>query len=105
MAIAIGDDIGLPRDELDRLASLEPHLGESFEADKAAASRYLQVGEALIERLPARPQRSAREQTAVETLHRQLRATRLAFLRRDAPRPYGQLTDDVRRFVRVEVLV
>jgi thioesterase DpgC len=109
MAIAIGDEVGLPRDELERFSNLEPGssstFGESFEADSSAASRIFRSGQGLIDRLPPRPKRNEPEQSAAEALLAQLRAIRLAFLRRYAPRLYAQLTDDLRRFVRVEELV
>ena len=100
-----GEDAGLPRHELERFSDLEPSLGDSFESDASAASRYFLAGQALIDRLPARPYRSDPEQKAAETLQSQMRSARLAFLRRHAPRLYAKLTDDLRAFVRVEELV
>jgi thioesterase DpgC len=105
MAIAIGDDVGLPRVELERLGEIEPGWGQSYEADARAASRFLLAGQALVDRLPPRPERSAKEQTAAETLQSQLRTTRVAFLRRHAARLYAQLTDERHTFLRVEDLV
>jgi enoyl-CoA hydratase/carnithine racemase len=105
MAIAIGGDVGLSKDELDRFAQLEPGFGQSFEVDSGAASRFFGAGQALVDRLPRRPRRTEREQEAAEAIHQQLRVTRIAFLRRYAARLYMQLTDDMRSFVRVEELV
>jgi (3,5-dihydroxyphenyl)acetyl-CoA 1,2-dioxygenase len=100
MAIAIGDE------ELERFAALEPlQFGQSFEADAQAASRFFQAGQTLIDRFPPRPQRSETEQATVQALSKQVRATRIGFLRRHASRLYGQLTDELRTFVRVEELV
>ena len=100
-----GEDAGLPRNELERFSELEPHLGDSFESDTGAASRYFLAGQALIDRLPPRPQRTGSQQRAVETLQGQLRTKRLALLRQYAPRLYSKLTDELRSFVRVEELV
>lgn len=99
------EDAGLPRQELERFSELEPRLGDSFESDASAASRYFVAGQALIDRLPPRPHRSEPEQKAAESLLNQLRSGRLAFLRRHAPRLYAKLTDDLRAFVRAEELV
>src|ERR1051326_4773332 len=105
MAIAIRDDAGLPRDELDRLSALEPRFGQSFESDTALATRYFAGAQLLIDRLPPRPRRSEAAQAAIEGLTAQLRAVRLGFLRHHAARLYMRLTDELRTFVRVEDLV
>jgi thioesterase DpgC len=116
MAIAIGDDVldgaGLPREELNRLAGLEPAFAPAgwadrdiFERDALAATRFLQAGQAILERLPSRPRRTASEEAAAEALTHHLRQVRLDFLRRYAGTLYAQLTDDRRRFVRIEDLV
>src|SRR5260370_17010374 len=105
MAIAIGEDVGLSKDEVDRFTQLEPSFGQSFEVDASAASRFFLAGQVLIDRLPPRPRRSEREQSAAEAIHQQLRETRLAFLRPYVARLYMQLTDEMRSFVRVENLV
>src|SRR6195256_4374056 len=111
MAIAIRDDAlasaGLPRADLDTLADLEPRFTstENFEGDIVAASRFFQAGQALLERLPLRPKRSADEQVAADALIQYLRQVRIAFLRRHAAALYAQLTNERRDFVRVEDLV
>ena len=100
MAIAIGDE------ELEHFSKLEPsQFGQSFEADVDAATRYLQAGQELLERLPARPRRSEDEQAAAERLNGQLRATRVSFLHHHASRLYTELTAGLRTFVRVEDVV
>jgi (3,5-dihydroxyphenyl)acetyl-CoA 1,2-dioxygenase len=116
MAIAIGDDVlggvGLPQAELERLAQLEvvfppPSTASrvSLLADAQAASRFLDAGRALLERLPPRPRRSVREQAAAEALNAILREARTRFMRTYAPLLYEQLTSDLSTFVRVEELV
>src|SRR5258708_21133120 len=95
MAIAIREDalagVGLPRDEVDRLLHLEPEFGpsttvdgEGFARDSVAASRFFQAGQALLERLPTRPDRSPHEQAAADALNQYLRQVRIGFLRRHA---------------------
>src|SRR5260221_12723438 len=116
MAIAIREDalasVGLPRDEVDRLSQLEPEFGppttvngEGFERDAQAASRFFQTGQALLERLPMRPDRSADEQAAADALIEDLRQVRIGFLRRHPGTLYAQRTNDRSDFVRVGTLV
>ncbi len=107
MAIAVADDVGFSRADLDFFAALNPitRFGQSFETDSRAAARFFASGQQLIDRLPARPSRSTSEQAAAEALHAELRATRIAFLRRYAAALYAQLTNGRRKFVRIEELV
>ena len=105
MAIALRADVGLPRDELERFAQLEPTFGASLATDSQAASRFFGAGQALLERLPARPRRSAAEAAAAEALKTDLRQARIGFLRRHAGALYAQLTHELSQFVRVEDLV
>jgi thioesterase DpgC len=99
--------VGFSTDELGRFQELDPAhaFSNTFEPDAQKAGRFFAAGQALIDRLPARPRRSAEEQAAAEALHRQLRATRIGFLRRHAVAVYDALTDRRERFVRVEQLV
>jgi (3,5-dihydroxyphenyl)acetyl-CoA 1,2-dioxygenase len=116
MAIAIADaaleSAGLPRGEVEYFARLDPNFAgaaavsaEALRADGVAASRFFRAGQALIDRLPPRAQRSATEQAVAETLRGHLRATRIRFLRSYAAELYAELTDHLRKFVRVEDLV
>ena len=116
MAIAIRDDAlagaGLPRDDVDQLSQLEPDFppatsisDEGFEPAAQAASRFFQAGEALLERLPPRPKRSADEEAAADALIKYLREVRIRFLRHHAGALYARLTRDRRHFVRIEDLV
>jgi len=111
MAIASGDPalagMGWSTEELASFDALEPRFTDSasFDADADALTKYVRVGQALIDRLPARADRSEREQAAASAMHAELRSARTAFLRRHAARVYDALTDDRRRFVRIEDLV
>src|ERR1700694_4886251 len=111
MAIALRDDLlegaGLARADLDQLSRLEPNFPSAlsttpaeFDRDARAASRFFQTGQALLDRLPPRPQRSAREQAAAEALLTHLRQARIRFLRPYAALLYADLTHDRRDFVR-----
>jgi len=104
MAIASG--VGWSADELDGFARLEPAFTpQRFDADVQAASRYFQAGQALLDRLPQRGARSEGEQAAAAALHQALRKVRTAFLRRYAAGVYAALTDDCRRFMRIDDLL
>jgi (3,5-dihydroxyphenyl)acetyl-CoA 1,2-dioxygenase len=105
MAIAIRDDVGLPRDEVERFSKLEPSFGGSLADDSRAARRFFGAGQALLERLPARARRSPAEESAADALKGRLRDARLGLLRRHAAGLYAQLTRDLSQFVRVEDLV
>jgi thioesterase DpgC len=116
MAIALSDTAlaasGLPRDALESWAVSEPSFArrsdaslESMRADTPAAVDFFQAGQALLDRLPARPARSPAEQSAAEELHAALRTIRGRFLRSYVELLYLELTDDLGRFVRVEDLV
>src|SRR5438128_6877431 len=116
MAIASREDVlegaGLPREDLDHLARMEPQLAppqstdqEAFERDTLAVTGFFAAGRTIMERLPTRPLRSAGEQAAANALNEYLRQVRVGFLRRHAGTLYGHLTNDLRDFVRVEDLV
>jgi thioesterase DpgC len=82
-----------------------PDTTASFDAAVDAGSMVFQSGQKLIDRLPPRVARTATEQAAAEALHARLRAARLRFLRRWTPVLYRDLTDTMRRLLRVEQLV
>src|SRR5437016_4032789 len=111
MAIASRADVlegaGLPREDLDHLARMEPQFAppqstyqEAFERDTLAATDFFAAGRTIIERLPTRPLRSAGEQVAANALNEYLREVRVGFLRRHAGALYDQLTNNLRDFVR-----
>src|SRR5687767_8660676 len=103
---------GLPVGEVKRWQAGEPALPapgggrpETLEADRRAAGRFFAEGDALLRRLPAKPDRTAAEQRAAEALLDALRSGRERFLRAYAEPIYARLTDDYRRFVRATDLV
>src|SRR5215831_8975996 len=104
MAIDVPDGVWFSRADLDGFSQLDPgaSFGRSMQSDRLAASEFFAAGQGLLDRLPARPDRSAAEQTAAEALQQRLRDTRIRFLRRHAAEVYAGLTDQRRRFVRVE---
>jgi len=81
-----------------------PVAGGDFAADAAAFSAYWRDAAMRLSRLPPKPKRDAAAHEQAETLKREAREARFAFLRRHAATLYDQLTDGRRKFVRVEAL-
>lgn len=73
-------------------------LGD-FAADAAASSHYFTLSQSLLERLPAKPKRDAREAAAARTLLHGGRAARERFLARHVVTLYDRLTAARSRFV------
>jgi thioesterase DpgC len=89
---------------MDQLAPIE-RASADFTADCARFSRYWEASAALLARLPAKPARNADEARAAESIKREARAARSAFLSAHAAEVYDRLTRNRSRFVRVEELV
>src|SRR5215217_4368816 len=88
---------GLSGAEVERWRAARPDYSalaapsrETWERDRAAASEYWTLGEALLERLPPKPRRAEREQAAAETLQEALRDARTRFLRAYAEPVYAE---------------
>jgi thioesterase DpgC len=97
--------VGLPREEAVAWQAAAPELSGSFEEDSTAATEFLTQGEGLLHRLPMRPRRTEREQTAASAIADALSVARTRFLRRHAEAVYGVLTDDFATELRDEQLV
>ncbi len=82
-----------------------PPVTMDFEKDAQAFSRYWAEGLAALDRMPAKPGRSADEQTAAETVLAAGRRARMRFLERHAPEVYRNITDNHTRFLRVHALL
>jgi thioesterase DpgC len=103
---------GLPGAEVERWTAAQPGFPpvmatsrETWERDRAAATEYFALGEALLRRLPLKPRRGEREQQAAAVLQERLRDTRTSFLRAYAEPVYAELTGGYQQFVRAEELV
>ena len=81
-----------------------PALSGNFGADGPAYSDYWGEGLAKLDNMPPRRDRSAAQQSEVEAILQEARKARVAFLSVHAERIYRDLTDDFRRFRRVEDL-
>ncbi|MFZ5780881.1 MAG: enoyl-CoA hydratase/isomerase family protein [Pseudomonadota bacterium] len=81
-----------------------PVAGGDFAADAAAFSAYWRDAAMRLSRLPPRPKRDPVAREQAETLKREAREARFAFLRRHAAALYDRLTDGRRKFVRIEAL-
>src|SRR5215470_7081655 len=93
--VALLEGVGLGREDVQTWSTSEPTYEPpaGWSEDAARLSQYAQTGQALLGKLPSRPSRSEREQSAAEALHAQLRAARVGFLRRHAGALYAALTD------------
>jgi thioesterase DpgC len=76
-----------------------------FAADTAAFSGLWRDAAERLARLPAKPNRDAAQHDAAEMLKQAAREARFAFLRRHARTLYDRITDNRRKFVRIERLV
>jgi thioesterase DpgC len=82
-----------------------PRAGGDYVADAALLRRFWQRGDALLRRLPQKPQRSASEAAEAASILASLRDARERFCAAHAVTLYRALTDDFSRFLRVEALV
>jgi len=82
-----------------------PQLSGSFEADAQAACEFLVQGQARLQRLPARPQRTDGEQTAADAVADTLNAARERFLGAHVEAVYAALTGEFAAQPRAEQLV
>jgi (3,5-dihydroxyphenyl)acetyl-CoA 1,2-dioxygenase len=96
---------GLARADVDEWLAAEPAAARDYDFDRERFCEFARQAARLVERLPQRPRRSAREQTAVAAIHEHTRAARKRFLARHADAVYDALTERRSRFVRVERLV
>jgi thioesterase DpgC len=103
-ARALLERVGLPTETARSWLAGEPPLRGEFAVDAAEFSQFWQRGAALLARLPKTPRRNAGERAAGALIRRVDRDARERFLDRHAETLYRQLTDDLRRFVRIEDL-
>ena len=82
-----------------------PAAVSSYEVDRIAYSRYWELDRDLLANLPRPPARNEAERLAAARLLEAGRQTRRRFMAAHALDVYRALTDDMRRFVRVERLV
>ena len=103
---------GLPEDQVQRWRAAQPTFPvpdaatrHSLPGHAQDATRFFQLGESLLGRLPARSRRGDREQAAAESINEALRDVRARFMRSFGEPVYSELTDGYQRFLRVEELV
>ena len=82
-----------------------PVAGDDFAADAARFSAFWRTTQQRLGRLPAKPKRDKAAFDLAESLKQAARDARFAFLRRHAATLYDRLTDNRRKFVRIEQLV
>jgi thioesterase DpgC len=96
---------GLPAETATAWLAGHPSLGGNFAADAEEFSQFWQRGAALLAKLPKTPGRNADQRAGGALIRRVDRDARERFLDRHAETLYRRLTDDLRRFVRIEDLV
>ncbi len=102
---ALLERAGLPAETTTAWLAGQPSLGGNFAADAAEFSTFWQRAAALLGKLPKTPGRNADQRAAGALIRRVDRDARERFLDRHAETLYRRLTDDLRRFVRIEDLV
>jgi len=90
---------------MDTVVSMPVPAGGDFTADTAAFTAFWREQAGRLARLPAKDKRTAGQQAEAEALLKAARDSRFAFLRVHARTLYDRLTDNKRKFVRVEKLV
>ena len=90
---------------MDAVISAPVAANGGFEADAAVFSAFWRNTRERLRRLPAKPQRDAAAAATAEALKQAARDARFTFLRAHARTLYDRLTDERRKFVRVERLV
>src|SRR5687767_5509918 len=75
-----------------------------YAADIAAFSAFWRTGASELRRLPPKPRRNEAETASAETIKHRGRIARYAFLARHARTLYDKLTDQRRKFVRIDRL-
>lgn len=89
---------------MDGMAPAPVAASGDFAADVAAFSAYWRDTAERLSRLPAKPKRDATTYDAAENLKQAAREARFVFLRCHARTLYDRLTDNRRKFVRIERL-
>jgi (3,5-dihydroxyphenyl)acetyl-CoA 1,2-dioxygenase len=107
-ARAVLEGAGLPTETVSawlavRPATAVPTAGD-YPSDAADLTSFSRRGDELLARLPKKPGRGAAERTADALIRNAGRAARERFLSRHVETLYRLLTDDFRRFVRVDDL-
>jgi thioesterase DpgC len=86
-------------------AKAEPAATGDFGEDLAVHGAFWRDGDALLRRLPAKPERSPADAAAATTVLAAARRSRERFLAAHAARLYDRLTEGRSRFLRLEELV
>lgn len=90
---------------MNSVVALPISAGGDFAADRAKFAAYWQQSADRLSRLPPKPQRDAAAHDIAEIIKQAARDARFIFLRRHASALYDRLTDNRRKFVRLERLV
>src|SRR5262249_2013336 len=103
--ISLLEPAGFAGGEVSAWLAALPELGNGFEADSRACTRFWSLSERLRAKLPPRAARSLNDKAAGELIHRKERGLRDHFLSLHAEELYGRLTARGSRFLRLEELM
>ena len=104
-AAAVLEQSGLDGGDVETWLSRIPDVASDWERDRRSCVDFWTSSAALLERLPAKVDRSASEAAAARLVLDTARASRERFLAAHVARVYDALTDGRRRLVRIEELV
>jgi thioesterase DpgC len=90
---------------MDSVVAMPVTAGGDFASDAAAFSAYWLQADARLKRLPPKAQRDPAATDIADIIKQASRDARFMFLRRHARTLYDRLTDNRRKFVRIEKLV
>lgn len=90
---------------MDSVVAMPVAAGGDFASDAATFSAYWLQATARLKRLPPKAQRDAAATDIADIIKQASRDARFMFLRRQARTLYDRLTDNRRKFVRIEKLV
>jgi thioesterase DpgC len=90
---------------MDSVVSMPLAASGDLAADTAAFSAYWREQAERLSRLPPKPKRDKSAAESAEAIKQAAREARFVFLRKHARTLYDKLTDDRRKFVRLEELV
>ena len=103
--IGLLEQAGFGASDANGWLSAHPELGNGFETDGRACTKFWSLSEKLRARLPRKAARSPNQGRAGELMHRKERSLRDKFLNIHVEELYGRLTARGSRFLRVDELM
>jgi thioesterase DpgC len=95
---------GLPAKSAGAWIKASPRVTGSIKRDAAAATKFWRAGDALLAKLPRKPQRTPEQQSAADVILSACRRLREDFMKKHADAIYRRLTKDLSVLRRVDEL-